>query len=103
MRAPSLRRRMACWLYEATLLFGVVVLPGLIFGMVTNTRHALDNRHGLQALIFGVLALYFGYFWTKGQTLPMKTWHIRMVDRAGQPVRWPRACRKVSRRHDLSA
>ena len=91
MRAPSLRRRMACWLYEATLLFGVVVLPGLIFGMLTNTRHALDNRHGLQALIFGVLALYFGYFWTKGQTLPMKTWHIRMVDRAGQPVRWPRA------------
>ena len=82
---------MACWLYEGTLLFGVVVLPGLIFGMLTNTRHALDNRHGLQALIFGVLALYFGYFWTKGQTLPMKTWHIRMVDRAGQPVRWPRA------------
>ena len=38
-----------------------------------------------------MLALYFGYFWTKGQTLPMKTWHIRMVDRAGQPVRWPRA------------
>ena len=27
LRAPSLRRRMACWLYEGTLMFGVVVLP----------------------------------------------------------------------------
>lgn len=91
LRAPSLRRRMACWLYEGTLMFGVVVLPGLIFGILTNTRHALDNRHGLQGLLFAVLALYFVYFWCKGQTLPMKTWHIRIVDRSGQPLRWPRA------------
>lgn len=88
---PSLRRRMACWLYEGTLLFGVVVMVGLIFGVATNTRHALDNRLGLQAVIFAVLALYFVYFWCKGHTLPMKTWHIRIVDRAGQPLRWPRA------------
>ena len=53
LRAPSLRRRMACWLYEGTLMFGVVVLPGLVFGIATNTRHALDNRHALQALLFG--------------------------------------------------
>ena len=91
LRAPSLRRRMACWLYEGTLMFGVVVLPGLIFGILTNTRHALDNRHALQLLLFAVLALYCGYFWVKGQTLPMKTWHIRVVDRQGQPLRWPRA------------
>ena len=91
LRAPSLRRRMASWLYEGTLMFGLVVLPGLLFGIATNTRHALDNRHGLQAVVFGVLAVYFVYFWCKGQTLPMKTWHIRMVDRAGRRVTWPRA------------
>lgn len=91
LRAPSLRRRMASWLYEGTLMFGLVVLPGLLFGIATNTRHALNNRHGLQAVVFGVLAVYFVYFWCKGQTLPMKTWHIRMVDRAGRRVTWPRA------------
>lgn len=91
LQAPPLRRRMACWLYEGTLLFGVVVVPSMVFGILTNTRNALDNRHGLQAVVFLVLALYFTYFWSKGQTLPMKTWHIRVVDRAGQPVRWPRA------------
>ncbi len=91
LRAPALRRRMASWLYEGTLMFGVVVLPGLLFGIATNTRHALDNRHGLQAFVSAVLALYFVYFWCKGQTLPMKTWHIRVVDRQGQALRWPRA------------
>lgn len=88
---PSLPRRMTCWLYEGTLLFGVVVFAGLVFGIVTNTRHALDNRLGLQLLMFLVLGLYFSYFWVKGYTLPMKTWHIRIVDRAGRPLRWPRA------------
>ena len=84
--APSLRRRMTAWLYEGVLMFGMVVLPGLIFGVLTNTRHALDNRHGLQIFLFAVLGLYFIYFWCKGQTLAMKTWHIRIVDRHGQPL-----------------
>lgn len=82
---------MACWLYEGTLMFGVVVLPGLLFGIATNTRHALDNRHALQGLLFLVVGAYFTYFWCKGQTLPMKTWHIRIVDTRGQALRWPRA------------
>ncbi len=77
---------MAAWLYEGVLMFGVVVLPGLVFGVLTNTRHALDNRHGLQAFLFVVLGLYFTYFWAKGQTLAMKTWHIRVVDRQGRPL-----------------
>jgi uncharacterized RDD family membrane protein YckC len=84
--APSLRRRLAAWLYEGVLMFGMVVLPGLLFGVATNTRHALDNRHGLQAFLFVVLAIYFVYFWVKGQTLAMKTWHIRVVDRQGAPL-----------------
>lgn len=88
---PSLRRRMACWLYEGVLLFGVVMLAGLAFGVATNTRNALQHRHGLQVFVFIVLALYFAYFWHRGQTLPMKTWRIRITDRNGQPVSWPRA------------
>jgi uncharacterized RDD family membrane protein YckC len=84
-RAPSLRRRMACWLYEGTLLFGLVMLAGLVLRILTN------NRHALQGLLFVVLGWYFVYFWSKGQTLPMKTWRIRIVTGQGQPLRWPRA------------
>jgi len=89
--APSLRRRMACWLYEGMLLFGVVFIAGYLFGSLSQTRNASDNRHALQAFLFVVFAIYFGWLWSKGQTLAMKTWHIRVLDRRGQPLTQARA------------
>ena len=83
---PSLKRRMACWLYEGILLFAVTFMAGYLFSTLSQTRYALDNRHGLQAFVFLVLAIYFTWFWHKGQTLAMKTWHIRIVDSLGRPL-----------------
>lgn len=91
MMAPALRRRMACWLYEGMLMFGVVFVAGYLFGTLTQTRHALDNRHALQAFLFIVFGIYFVWFWSRGHTLAMKTWHIRVVDRQGRAISQPRA------------
>lgn len=91
LTAPSLMRRMACWLYEGMLLFGVVFIAGYLFGTLSQTRHALDNRHALQAFLFVIFGIYFTWFWAKGQTLAMKTWGIRVVDAAGRPLSQPRA------------
>lgn len=91
LMAPSLRRRMACWLYEGMLMFGVVFIAGYLFSTLTQTRHALDNRHAQQAFLFVVFGIYFAWFWAKGQTLAMKTWNIRVVDRAGRPLTQSRA------------
>lgn len=89
--APPLYRRMACWLYEGVLLFGVVFIAGYLFSTLTQTRNALDNRHALQAFVFIVLGIYFGWFWARGYTLAMKTWHIRVVDIRGQNISQSRA------------
>lgn len=89
--APSLRRRMACWLYEGMLLFGVVFIAGYLFGTLSQTRNAMDNRHALQGFMLVVLGIYFAWFWSKGQTLAMKTWHIRVVDAQGKPLTQTRA------------
>ena len=86
LQAPSLSRRMACWLYEGMLLFGVVFITGYLFSTLSQTRNALDNRHGLQAFIFLILAIYFSWFWSKGQTLAMKTWHIRVVNQQARSL-----------------
>ncbi|MDR7308519.1 RDD family protein [Rhodoferax saidenbachensis] len=88
---PGLGRRMACWLYEGILLFGVVFLAGYLFSTLSQTRNALDNRHALQAFVFVVFGIYFVWFWAHGQTLAMKTWNIRLVDRNGQRVTQLRA------------
>ena len=83
---PSLPRRMASWLYEGVLLFGVVFIAGYLFSTLSQTRHALDHRPGLQAFLFLILGIYFTWFWSKGQTLAMKTWHIRVENLRGQPL-----------------
>jgi uncharacterized RDD family membrane protein YckC len=50
------------------------------------------RRHALQAWVLFVAGFYFTWFWTRGgQTLPMKTWHIRLVQVDGRPVRMLRA------------
>jgi uncharacterized RDD family membrane protein YckC len=89
--APSLLRRLSCWVYEGILLFAVIFISGYLFSTLTQTRHALENRTGQQIFIFLVLALYFSWFWHKGQTLAMKTWHIRVADADGQPLEKSRA------------
>ena len=91
LRAPGLWRRMACWMYEGMLLFGVVFITGYLFSTLSQTRHALDNRHVQQAFLFLVLGIYFTWFWSKGQTLAMKTWNIRVVDAQGLPLSQSRA------------
>jgi len=82
---------MACWLYEGMLLFGVIFIAGYLFGTLSQTKHALHNRHGLQAFLFLVFAIYFTWLWSKGQTLAMKTWHIQILDKDGLPVSQARA------------
>ena len=84
---PSLRRRLACLVYEGVLLFGVLMLAGYLYATLTQQRHALLGRHGLQAFLFIVLGVYHAWFWSRGgQTVAMRAWHIRLVTKAGGPV-----------------
>lgn len=85
--APALRRRMLAFVYEGVLLFGLVMVVGLIYSVTVNQRHGLAGREGMMAAQFLALAVYFIWFWTHGgQTLAMRTWHIRLVDDEGQTV-----------------
>jgi uncharacterized RDD family membrane protein YckC len=82
---------MACWMYEGLLMFGVVFIAGYLFSTLSQTRNAMDNRHAQQAFLFVVFGIYFVWFWAKGQTLAMKTWNIRVVDKNGAQITQKRA------------
>ena len=85
--APGLARRMAAFVYEGVLLFGVLMLAGYLYSSLTQQRHALQGKAGLQAFLFVVLAIYFTWLWSHGgQTVAMKAWHLRLVRADGQPV-----------------
>ena len=83
---------MACWLYEGMLLFAVVFIAGWLFSTLGQMRDAMDARRPLlQGFLFIVFGIYFGWFWSRGQTLAMKTWRIRLVTREGGVLSWKRA------------
>ena len=87
LETPSLRRRLACFTYEGVLLFGVLVIADYLFASLTQQKHALQLREAGMAFLFVVLGIYFVWFWSHGgQTVAMKAWHIRVVDRDGRPV-----------------
>lgn len=92
LRTPSLRRRLACFVYEGVVLFGVVMIAGYLYSSLTQQRHALHGQWGLRAFLVLVLAIYFVWFWTHGgQTVAMKTWHIRLTAADGSAVGQGRA------------
>lgn len=91
-RAPAIARRLASALYESLLVLAVMFIATFPFlAFLGDSTHGL-RRHVLQAWIVFVVGAYFTWFWTRGgQTLPMKTWRIRLVRADGARVGMARA------------
>jgi uncharacterized RDD family membrane protein YckC len=92
---PSIGRRMACFVYEATLLFGLALIPGVLgafFLAQTGQRHPLQSDTALRVYALVLYGVYFVWLWSRrGQTLAMQTWRIRLVTATGAPVSQGRA------------
>jgi len=81
-------RRLAAMLYEGLVVFAVLLIgfwlpQALLAGMDMGVGPRLLWLHLLLLLM-----LYFVWFWLHGgQTLPMKTWRLRLVSADGAPLR----------------
>ena len=85
--AAPLVRRMAAFMYEGVLLFGIVFVTGLVFGVATHQTSGMKLRGAFLAVLFFVVGLYFIGLWIRtGQTLAMKTWHLRLLTDRGLPL-----------------
>lgn len=82
--APSLRVRIACGVYEGLLLFGVLAGAGLLYGLFLRPDGQQNWGAGFGIFLLAVMAGYFAWFWSKGETLAMATWHLRL-QRRGDP------------------
>lgn len=99
-RRATLFRRVAALGYEALLLLAMVFVAGFLFVPFLaqgTSRETLSVPSPLaRTTMFCVLvaggAVYYTWSWTGGRrTLPQKTWHLRVVDRRGEPVQRGRA------------
>ncbi len=87
--AAALLPRLLCALYEGLLLAGTLMVAGFVlvplgraFGLGPD-----ETRSYTRAWAMTVVSAYFLWFWLHGgQTLPMKTWRIRICRRDGRPL-----------------
>jgi uncharacterized RDD family membrane protein YckC len=87
LHAAPLLRRMAAFAYEGVLVFGILFATGLVYAVTVRQTSGIQHRPGLIAACFLVLGLYFvGLWWRSGQTLAMKTWHLRVLTADGAPL-----------------
>jgi uncharacterized RDD family membrane protein YckC len=80
----NLKRRLIVLIYEALLVFAVIFFADLLFSLSVQSFsfHQEALRYIRQLFLFIVIGVYFVYCWTKkGQTLAMKTWRIKIVNK----------------------
>lgn len=84
----GIRRRLASMLYESLVIFAVL-LAGFLFPQIVLAGFGLAMNGKLLLLhIALLLMIYFVWFWLNGgQTLPMKTWKLRLANPDGRPPR----------------
>jgi uncharacterized RDD family membrane protein YckC len=82
-----LGRRLLSLVYEALLLAALLWCASLLFWAIERELAPVHVRTVLQIYLAFVMGTYFVWQWThRGQTLPMKTWRLKLVKRDGTPV-----------------
>jgi uncharacterized RDD family membrane protein YckC len=85
--AAGIARRAASMVYESLLAFAIAFFAGLLFYGAAKDQLSGFIRNIFQVYLIVVLGLYFVWCWHRGgQTLPMKTWKLRLVSTDGEPV-----------------
>jgi uncharacterized RDD family membrane protein YckC len=86
--SPGIKRRLVCLLYEALVVFSILIIGFLLPQIVLSGFGWNAAPRGLWLHVFALLMLYFVWCWLNGgQTLPMKTWKLRLVDADGSALR----------------
>ena len=97
-RAPELaglRVRLASLAYEAVLLLAVLFVSAYLFLSIARDAQAGWPRTAFQIYLLTICGAYFVFCWVRtGQTLPMKTWRLRLVNTEGRTPSLGLACRR---------
>ena len=104
--AAFIKRLMAV-VYDGLISVAVLLVTTWVYTLVAGSlvgwekyeKMAEEGSIGADPLLtfvlFLVLYLFFGYFWTKnGQTLGMQVWRIRIQNLNGVSVSWSQALRR---------
>lgn len=85
---PKIGRRLLSMLYEGLVIFSVLLI-GFLLPQIVLSGFGMNLTGKLLWLhVVILLMLYFLWCWLNGgQTLPMKTWKLRITSQDGSPLR----------------
>ncbi len=79
-------RRLGAILYDSLLLLGLLMLATALLMPISRGAIEISNI-GYRLYLLAVVAGYFAFFWlTRGQTLGMRTWKIRLIRSDGKAL-----------------
>jgi uncharacterized RDD family membrane protein YckC len=88
--AANLLRRLMAIVYDSLVLIAILMLAAL--PPVLLIGGAMPNallRIAFQLYLFGVIFLFFGWFWVHGgQTIGMRAWRLKILTNDGQTISW---------------
>lgn len=89
---PSFFKQIASMLYDILLLLSVLFTASII-AVIFNGGEAFEPEDlFFIAYLLVVSFLFYGWFWTHGgQTLGMRSWKIKLVNRNGTNISWQQA------------
>lgn len=98
LRPAHLLHRLGAICYDSLLLVAVLFVAGLPLPLIpASVRGDPWVRYIILIYLLGVSFAFFGWFWTHGgQTLGMRAWRIRVVDRDGADPGWQLAWRRFA-------
>lgn len=88
--SPGLFRRLAAMVYDALVLAAVLMIAGGLW-VAAHRAAAPPGDPWFRLYLAAVTALFFAAFWSRGETLGLRAWKLRLVGPDGRPPGWGRA------------
>ena len=84
-QTPSLIKLGACFIYDALAVVALCFVSALVVIILIGDASYGLKRYLLQVVLWLAIGVYFVWCWKKtGQTLAMKTWQLKLVNKDGK-------------------
>jgi uncharacterized RDD family membrane protein YckC len=96
-------RRFGAMLYDALVVAALLFVVTALLLPLTGGEAILSESYGVlvgyayQALLIGIVVVFFGWFWTRrGQTLGMQAWRLMVTREDGSRLTWSDVIKRLS-------
>jgi len=95
---PGFLRRLGAMFYDALLLLALLMMLSYPYVWLTGgAKPNLAIKTAYQFYLLAICFFYYAGFWVRGgQTLGLRTWRMKLVNKDGGPITWTIALKRFA-------